>query len=135
MAGPLSPGARSQSLQNDYAETPPARPSGFLAAIYDGDPEFGGEELTDADCPGYARVPVAYTDFTVVDEGIEAVVTGFEATAAWTKVGRVVLLLNADDPSEGWDYSFIATLRVRAAGPLDPLQFTVYYSDDSTDPT
>lgn len=135
MAGPLSLTARTKSLSNDYGPTRgPNAADGFRAAIYDDHPEFGGVELDTVSCPGYARVVVDNDDFAVVGGGIEVTVAVADATGPWTKTGRWVLLLNAADLTEVWDYVPVTAVRPSEASTFDPLRITVFYSDDSTTP-
>lgn len=139
MAGPLSSAARAKSLANDFGPTRgPNSPDFFEVALYDDNPEFDGVELTDADCPGYARFTVDNDDFTAVTEGVQIVVLAEdlpEPTGSWTKSARWAVLLNSTDDTEAWDYSEIDPMRATAAGPFeDDFELTVFYSDDSTDP-
>jgi hypothetical protein len=137
MAGPVSPAARAKSLANDFGPTRgPNAPDGFYIILLDDNPEFDGEELDSGTCPGYARTAVDNDDFAVIS-GVGMRVTANPAapTGAWTKIARYAALLNAADTSEMWDYTAINPIRVREAGPFEnPLSFTVYYSDDSTEP-
>lgn len=138
MAGPVSPSARAKSLANDFGPTRgPNAPDGFLIILLDDNPEFDGVELDSTSCPGYARAAVNNDDFEVVSGvGMRVLKTLASPTGAWTKIARYAALLNASDTSEMWDYTAINPIRVREAGPFESaLSFTVYYSDDSTDPS
>lgn len=137
MAGPLSPTARAKSLANDFGPTRgPNAPDSFYVILLDDDPEFDGVELDSGTCPGYARVLVDSDDFVVVDDvGMRIFATLPDATGAWSKIGRFAALLNSADTTEMWDYTTIDPIRVREAGYFEEaLSFTVYYSDDSTEP-
>lgn len=135
MAGPLSDTARAKSLANDFGPTRgPNSPDQFLIAIYDDNPEFGGVELDTGSCPGYARATVDNDDFAVGTVGMSVTGSMADATGAWTQIGRYLVLLNAADDTEAWDYTAISALRVREAGPVDDVEFTVFYSDDATTP-
>ena len=135
MAGPLSQSAREKSLANDFGPTHGANsPTQFLLALYTGHPEFGGVELNSTDCPGYARPTINNTAFALVDGRFEVEVTPANATGAWTQVADYAVLLNATTPTEAWDYAPIQRVQVNAAGPLTPIVFTVFYSDDATTP-
>jgi len=135
MAGPLSDTARAKSLSDDFGPTRgPNSPDQFLVAIYDDNPDFGGVELDGGSCPGYARTTVNNDDFIVVDGGMSITATLANPTEAWTQVGRYVVLLNADDDTEAWDYGPVTAIRVSSAGTLQPLIVTVHYDDDTTTP-
>lgn len=137
MAGPLSPAARLKSLSNDYGPTRgPNAPDNWLAHLYDDNPAVDGVELDTGTCPGYAAIAFANGDFAATDDNqVQATVTVGDATGAWTKSARWVVLEDADNPGEFWDYVPINELLATAAGPFDgPLEITVNYVDDAADP-
>lgn len=137
MAGPFSPASRSKSLQNDYGPVPSGtRVVNWLAHLYDGNPAVDGVELDDTSCPGYVAIEIANDDFATTDDNqVEVEVDVPDATGAWTKTARWVLLEDADNLGEFWDYVPINALRATAAGPFDgPLVITINYADDATTP-
>lgn len=137
MAGPLSQTARAKSLANDFGPTRgPNAADSFIAHLYDDHPEFGGVELDTTSCPGYVAPTIDNDDFAADgDGGMSVVVELADATAAWTKVGRWVVLENAAVADEFWDYVQVDAVTVSAAGPFpEDLEITVLYADDSTDP-
>lgn len=136
MAGPLSADARVKSLQGDYGPTRSSQaPDSLVAHLYDGHPEFDGVELDTSSCPGYVAPTIDSDNFEAVDGGVQVTVTLADSTGAWTKVGRWVVLENADAAGEFWDYVPVGAVKPTDAGDFDPLVITLFYSDDSTDPS
>jgi hypothetical protein len=138
MAGPLSPAARLKSLSNDYGTTRGANaPDNWLAHIYDGNPSVDGVELDDASCPGYVAIEIPNDDFAATDDNqMEVTVSVPDAEGAWTKTGRFVVLEDADNLGEFWDYVPINALQATAAGPWgEDLEITINYVDDATEPS
>ncbi len=136
MVAPLSPSARLKSLKNDYGATHGENaPTSWLVAFYDDFPEFGGVELNDTDCPGYARIAVAQAEFeATANNSMSAIVAPDEATDVWTRPARVAAMLNADDPDEIWDYTPIASVMPKDDGTFDPVEIEIFYTDDTTSP-
>lgn len=136
MAGPYSPNARVRSLKNDFGPLRgPNSPDTFLVALLVGVPGFGGVELDDGQCPGYVRVEIDNDDFIVGTDGLVSISVPIgDATGPWLQVADTAALLDAADPSEMWDYVPIERVRVTAAGPVNPVIFTVNYADDATVP-
>lgn len=136
MAGPLSPAARLKSLKGNYGVTRGSdSPDNWLAHIYDGNPAVDGVELDTGTCPGYAAVAVSNDEFAATDDNqVQATVSVADATGAWTKTGRWVVLEDADNLGEFWDYVPIGALRATGAGPFSDLEITINYADDATVP-
>jgi len=137
MAGPLSAPARLKSLLDDYGPTRgPNAPDNLLAHIYDGNPAMGGTELDDVTCPGYEPVAIDSDDFEATDDNqVQVEATVADATGAWTRTGRWVVLEDADNLGEFWDYVPIAAVTAADAGPFaGPLLIALNYVDDATAP-
>ena len=137
----LDPSARLKSLQNDYGTTRgPNSPAAYTLHLYVGDPEMGGTEMPTTTtleddtvvANGYVAPMVQSNSFAPDDIGMTATVPLPDALAEWPDAATHWLLRDATT-GEGWDYAPLSEpLSVTAAGPVQPLDVTVFYDDDIT---
>lgn len=134
--------AMEKSLDNDYGPTRGANsPDEFEVALFSGDPENGGLEISDEteiDLPGggidvvangYARAVLDNDDWDPAAGGIKSAEVTFAApTQAWETITHWGLY----DPVEGvwWDCApFAEPLDVTGAGPAVDVTLSVFYDN------
>lgn len=135
-----STAARFKSLQNDYGPTRGINsPDSYTVHLWVGDPSQEGSfempgttELEDASVVpnGYVPPTVSADSFVVDELGISAVVPLPDALEEWPHTITHWLLKDAATGEE-WDYSLLSEpVDVTAAGPVQPIEVTVFYDDE-----
>jgi hypothetical protein len=123
--------AQNKSLDNDYGATKGANaPASHVLALFAGDPNLTGVELTSAG--GYARVTVTNngTNWPAASDGLKvAAAQSFPAsTAAWSDVATHWALFDAADGTTCWDTGTLdEEIDVSAAGVTASVTPKVFY--------
>lgn len=131
--------AMNASLDGDYGTTRgPHAADAHEYALYDADPADGGEEVTEADCPGYERLTVNPADWEAAVDGEKSTVLlqMADVTGAWDIAPQWFILFDAADGTTAWDGGALeAPLNVTGAGAGPQVVATVYYDDSDDEPT
>jgi hypothetical protein len=119
--------AQNASLDNDYGTTRgPNAPDAHELALFNGDPRFGGTELSGN---GYDRTPVLPADWDPAEDGAKsATVTPADATGEWQSATHWLLIATAT--GDWWETAALdQATSVTAAGPVTPVTVTAFYGD------
>lgn len=113
--------AMNTSLDNDYDGVD------VDVALFVGDPNNGGVEVTDADCPGYVRYASDSSERVAAAAGRKRICTAvYTASAAWTLEPTHFQIFVG---SVGWDNAALSEpLEVTGSGSPDVL-VDVFYDD------
>jgi hypothetical protein len=120
---------RNAFLDNQYGPSHgAAAPASHDLAMFNGDPMFGGVEITG---PGYARVTIPNdATWAAAVDGMKSTSASFPApTGAWDEATHWGLY---NGTALGFTDSFDTPLDVTGASPSGPLvQITIYFADDA----
>lgn len=128
----VSIAARNASLAMSYgASKGSLAPDNLAIALFAGDPDFGGTEISGG---GYARVTVTNDGATWPDAPDGGSVTAAESpfaasTGSWSNTADFFQLYDADT-GDAWDNGPLADpITVAGAGVIATPQITVFYED------
>lgn len=118
----LDVAAMNTSLDNDYDALD------VEVALFVGDPNNGGVEVTDVDCPGYVRFDSPFADRSAAANGRKRICAAtFTADSAWALEPTHYQLFAG---SVGWDNGGLSEpLEVTGAG--EPVVLVDVFYDDS----
>lgn len=138
----LSTAAQNASLDNDYGATRGSNaPSAHQVALFNGDPNGDGVEISDTTETEAGTVPNGYERVTIPNNGTTwapaadgrketaAPVVFAVPTEAWEDVTHFVLFDDADGTT-GWDSgALLETLVVTGAGTAPSADLAVFYGE------
>jgi hypothetical protein len=116
--------AMNTSLDNDYDALD------VVVALFVGDPSNGGEEVTDADCPGYVRYSSPDSERSAAAAGRKRIcLATYTADDEWALEPTHYQIFDAATGLVGWDNAPLdEPLEVTAAGEPE-VAVTVFYDD------